>query len=337
VHRDNVIATVDGGTGNPDGVDGGVIDSTTMDGGPEVPNFASCASLPSTCGNAANESCCTSPLLPAGTFDRGFDVAGDDNSGNPQHPATVSEFRLDQYEITVGRFRAFINAGRGTQKAPPTDHSGSHPNLLGSGWDANWNASLPVDTSSLIAQVKCDAALETWTDIAAGNENRPMNCMSWYEAMAFCVWDGGFLPTEAEWNYAATGGDQQRAFPWSSPAASTTIDASNASYFDGSDCLGDGTPGCTVTDLVMVGSKSQGNGRWGQADLSGNVMEWVLDWSAAYATPCEDCANLTTAVNRVVRGGSFTDNDDDLRSGVRIGSPPATHNAVIGARCARVP
>lgn len=137
---------------------------------------------------------------------------------------------------------------------------------------------LPKDTVELVTWVKCNSTTQTWTDTPAGNEHRPMNCVSWYEAMAFCVWDGGYLPTEAEWNYAAAGGDQQRVYPWSSPAGSLTpVDGSHASYWDGTNCVGDGAAGCAVTDLVAVGTKPLGDGRCGQSDLAGNVAEWVLD------------------------------------------------------------
>jgi hypothetical protein len=71
------------------------------------------------------------------------------------------------------------------------------------------------------------------------NEKRAINYVTWYDAYAFCIWDGGFLPSEAEWNYAAAGGAEQRVFPWSNPPKSTTIDCSFANYFNGaSPCFG---------------------------------------------------------------------------------------------------
>jgi formylglycine-generating enzyme required for sulfatase activity len=50
----------------------------------------------------------------------------------------------------------------------------------------------------------------TWTASVGGNENLPINGVNWWESYAFCIWDGGFLPSEAEWESAAAGGDQQR-------------------------------------------------------------------------------------------------------------------------------
>ena len=304
--------------------------------GPEPP---SCSGQPASCGPNGDADCCTSPLVPGGSYDRGYDLAGDDDSGDTNSPATISGFRLDAYEVTVARFRAFVNARMGTQGKPPAPGDGAHARLAGSGWDASWNANLAADTTAQRAALACDPMFETWTDTPAGNEQRPINCITWYEAVAFCAWDGGYLPTNAEWNYAAAGGEEQRAFPWSVPPGALLVDATHASYYDGTDCVGDGMPDCAVTDLVGVGTRPAGDARWGQSDLAGNVLEWVLDYFAAYPSPCDDCARLTPGptTHRAVLGGSYSSNGDDLRTGHRIGLPPSDRTAITGLRCARAP
>jgi formylglycine-generating enzyme required for sulfatase activity len=216
------------------------------------------------------------------------------------------------------------------------DGAGAQGQIPGSGWDPAWNGSLAKTSDDLRLQLKCNSSQLTWTDFSGLNEDRPVNCVNWYEAMAFCVWDGGFLPTEAEWNYAAVGGDEQRAYPWSSPPGSTEIDASRASYYDGANCVGDGMPGCAVTDLIEVGTKPYGDGRWGQSDLLGNVAEWLLDSAGDLILPCTDCAiTAATIPFRGFRGGAF----DYLASTGRpanSGVTPADKPSVInGLRCAR--
>jgi formylglycine-generating enzyme len=90
-----------------------------------------------------------------------------------------------------------------------------------------------------------------------------------------------------------------------------------------------------LTDLVAVGSKPAGDGRWGQSDLAGNVFEWTLDWSGIYASTCTDCADLTAGSYRIVRGGSFVNGATTLRAGYRIFSTPTDRSLNIGVRCAR--
>jgi formylglycine-generating enzyme required for sulfatase activity len=280
-----------------------------------------------------NEDCCTSLRVPGGTFYRGYDGV---DFTDKSFPATVADFYLDKYEITVGRFRAFVNAGMGTQANPPAEGAGANPLITGSGWDfSRWSGKLPADTPGLISVIKCGPDNETWTDTAGGNENQPQSCLDWYLAFAFCAWDGGRLPTEAEWNYAASGGSEQRYYPWSSPPTSTTIDDRYAVYCGGS---------CRVQN---VGSKSpKGNGKWGQADLAGNLPEWVLDWywNGGYPLPCNNCADLDTLysvsnpdvplnLGRVLLGGSDKDPASLLRSSERFVDPPGSSG--FGSRCAR--
>jgi formylglycine-generating enzyme len=308
--------------------------------GQELP---SCIGLATTCGASGSDSCCNSPEVPGEVmYYRSYDVAPDGSFGDMSAPATVSNFRLDKYVVTVGRFRAFVHAGMGTRLNPPSVGVGAHAKIPGSGWDPAWNASLATNTAALIAAIKCDASFQTWTDAPGTNEDRPINCITWYEAAAFCAWDGGYLPTDAEWNYAAAGGAQQRAFPWSNPPGSLTpIDSAHASYsLDGegtnaSVCIGDGMPACAVTDLVVVGTKPAGDGRWGQSDLAGNVWEWTLDRFAPYLTPCTDCANITSGSTRVGRGAAFDWSAMFLRVSIRGDAVPGTRGRDFGVRCAR--
>ncbi|WP_438007382.1 SUMF1/EgtB/PvdO family nonheme iron enzyme [Sorangium sp. So ce321] len=282
----------------------------------------SCDGLAETCGPAGDESCCATAAVPGGSFNRDNDAS---------YPATVSGFRLDRFEVTVGRFRAFMEAYPGSR---PAAGAGGHPLIAGSGWDPDWDSSLPADPAALTAAVKCHATYETWTDDAGDHEHLPMNCLSWYVAFAFCSWDGGRLPTEAEWNYAAAGGDEQRVYPWSTPADSTTVDFSYAVY----ECMGDEVtpPSCASSDVRPVGSRSpKGDGRWTQADLGGSMWEWALDWYADYPAACIDCADTTSDDARVMRGGSHANGATSMGSSARDHHAPSSLNGLIGVRCAR--
>jgi formylglycine-generating enzyme required for sulfatase activity len=93
--------------------------------------------------------------VPGGIFYRGYDGA---QNTIKNYPATVADFYLDKYEITVGRFRAFVNAGMDTQASPPPSGAGTHLLIPGSGWDSTWNTpNLFPDTASLKAALNCDS------------------------------------------------------------------------------------------------------------------------------------------------------------------------------------
>ncbi len=278
------------------------------------------------CGPNSSDSCCASPLVRGGTYSRSYDGITEDLT-DPQYRATVSDFRLDKYEVTMGRFRRFVDAFVGGWR--PTPGSGKHAHLnCGSGlvgaggyetgWVAGWTSKLPASRAEWESSVKCVRP------IPGLDEKKPVYCITWYEAAAFCLWDGGFLPSEAEWNYAAAGGSEQRVYPWSLPypPGSTTLTPADAKQSAG-----------LYSD---VGSYPAGFGRWAHADLAGNVWEWILDWyhDPYSETECNDCADLTASTYRVTRGGGSS--AEWLRAGVRYSSAPAVRT-VDGTRCARSP
>ncbi|WP_437312433.1 formylglycine-generating enzyme family protein [Sorangium sp. So ce385] len=288
----------------------------------------SCAGLPAACGPTGKESCCASAMVRGGTFTR---------SDDPEFTATVSDFRLDRFEVTVGRFRKFVEAYPGSK---PAAGAGAHPRIAGSGWDPRFDSELPVDAAKLKEDVNCrpSEGFPTWTDEVSNHENLPMNCVTWYQAFAFCAWDGGRLPTEMESMYAAAGGAEQRVYPWSNPADSALIDGSFASYW----CGGDEAvaPQCAFNDILPVGSRSpKGDGKWDQADLAGSMCEWVLDVDAEEPPEeCNDCGSVSGSSDdapRVHRGGCWRDREERLKNSSRVAFDPLDPYDTFGIRCAR--
>lgn len=164
-----------------------------------------------------------------------IEVQGDTFTFQGTSIVTLGQFAIDRTEVTVSRFRSFWAAGHPIYPAVIRYPSG--PQTFTSLWNGatepgsvtgcNWNPSL-------------------------GRDNHPMNCVNWDQAQAFCVWDGGRLPTEAEWEYVATHN------PWTSS------------------CVG--TPTATGTCPVpSSGSVAQ--------DLAGNAQEWTAEgYQTSYGT-----------------------------------------------------
>ncbi len=287
-------------------------------GGGGNPTPPSCIGLAANCGPQQTTNCCASALVPGGPFNRSNDAS---------YPATVSSFLLDRFEVTVGRYRTFVDAGQGTEATPPAADAGAHPLIAQSGWRVAWNSDLPANSGALAAALECSSEF-TWTTTAGGHETLPINCVSWTMAFAFCAWDDGRLPTETEWNYAAAAGNEQLPYPWGN-----SIDPSYASY----DCLGDGISTCGFTDILAVGSRPVGDGKWGHSDLGGNMWERTLDWYVnPYPMPCDDCGSVTSGSERVYRGGGYRSTQtSSLQSGTRFSQTPSGQSVDVGFRCAR--
>jgi formylglycine-generating enzyme len=291
-------------------------------------------------------SCCDSIVLPGGTFRMGRgakgrdaippapgDIYNSDAFDVPEHSVTLSKFALDRFEVTVGRFRSFVAAYDGT---PPKDGFGDRL-----GWRSEWNSKLPA-RATLEKGLPC-ALSEwggTWTESVGLNENKPINCINWYLALAFCLWDGGRLPTEAEWEYAAAGGDENRPYVWGDgprPPCTTELNCPSMVVYGNSDPL----------RFRPVGSTPLGVGRWGHFDLAGSVGEWVFDAFDEYAykrpSPARDPVVTIAGKDpedgssgdlRVMRGGGYRVSSD-LRVTERHYLPPGIAGDDDGFRCAR--
>jgi sulfatase modifying factor 1 len=310
----------------------------------------SASSEPSSCAKAgpgrtncgqAMESCCSSPVVAGGTYDRTYSA----DSGTD--PATVSTFHLDKYDVTVGRFRQFVAVALppdGSAGWRPAAGSGKHaylssgkglanvgPTDAGVAFETGWVAADDGNVAPTATNLAC-SSLGTWTAAPGSQESSPINCVNWWEAAAFCIWDGGFLPSEAEWEYAAAGGSQQRPYPWGStdPGTANQYAIYNCNYPTAAeDCV-------DLSSIAPVGTPVSGAGLWGQLDLGGEMSEWTADWfRPAYVDPCTDCASLTGGSSRSLRGGSFRDAVSNLAPAYRDANDPSLRNDFIGFRCAR--
>ena len=121
-----------------------------------------------------------------------------------------------------------------------------------SGWKSEYTDGLVADKNALVTALGCHQ-FSTWTntpDTVGTGETRPIDCVTWYEAQAFCIWDGGRLPTEAEWNYVAAG-SQQRVYPWSVPANKVEATCAQASGY-----LNDTVKCCAFTETPAASVRS---------------------------------------------------------------------------------
>ncbi|MGD8375413.1 MAG: formylglycine-generating enzyme family protein [Acidobacteriota bacterium] len=165
---------------------------------------------------------------------------GDLGPEQPAHQVTVDTFLLDRYEVTNAHYRQFA---RETGHAPPSNSFGSH--------------------------------YDVWTDdaIPEGLEHHPVVNVGWDDAVAYCRWAGGRLPTEAEWELAARG-PKSRVFPWGNH---WDHGRANHGSFDPAKGEWRGFSMDGYLNTAPVGSFPAGKSPCGAEDMAGNAMEWVQD------------------------------------------------------------
>jgi iron(II)-dependent oxidoreductase len=161
--------------------------------------------------------------------------------------------------------------------------------------------------------------------------NRPLGDISWTEARDYCRLRGARLPTEAEWEYAARG-PENRIYPWGNEFPSAE---SAAQHLVSSQYVEQKEP-------LEIGEAHRLLGMsWvGAYDMSGNVAEWVSSHAMPYPyIPIDGREDHTgereSAVQHVLRGGAWDNDQTALRAASRIGYLPSLSTPDFGVRCAR--
>lgn len=229
----------------------------------------------------------------------------------PERVVGVQRFAMDVGEVTVGVFRAALAIGFTPPQMPTTNDGPLSPDG--------------------------DAAC-TYTSAAADREDYPLNCVTWDTARAYCLFLGGDLPTEVQWELAATleGRLRKTSFPWGDrdPSCDEAIFGRAALSGIPGQCAasGEGPVRFGTNDALDVTPA-------GVRSLAGSMSEWARDGGAGYDDPCwatgvVDPWCSPQSEDRSVRGGAWASPSPTLVGTFRMARSRDLASNFIGLRCA---
>ncbi len=237
-------------------------------------------------------------FVEGGSFQMGSNDGGEDEQ--PVHEVVLDDFYIDEHEVTNVQYAQFLNDNT-------TGEIDKWINLEGS------------SGSEKCRIVKNGDIFE----VENGYENNPVIYVSWYGADAYAKWAGKRLPTEAEWEYAAKGGQASNNYTYSG-----SNDIEEVAWYDSN------------SNSQTHEIKTKKPNELGIYDMSGNVYEWCADWyDADYYknSPRQNPQGLSSGASRVLRGGSWYNDDSYCRPSNRGYYYPDNRYDLNGFRLARTP
>jgi formylglycine-generating enzyme required for sulfatase activity len=276
--------------------------------------------------------------LPCGTFLMGTnyrDAFPADGEG-PVRPVSLSPFAIDTYPVTNRDFTAFVSA---TNYITESEHFQ---------WSfVFWAHLLPERLDELVEDTV--AAAPWWCKVPgaswlhpegpgshiADRPNHPVVHVSWNDAVAYATWAGKSLPTEAQWEYAARGGLEQKLYPWGDELTPEDCHLCNIwqGEFPRTDTAEDGFAGACPVDSFPPNP-------FGLYSITGNVWEWCSDWfqTAFITAPQHNPTGPATGQTKVMKGGSFLCHAsycNRYRVAARTSNTPDSAASNIGFRCVK--
>lgn len=270
-------------------------------------------------------------VIPEGTFRMGSPASepGRSDDEGPQHSVAISAYALAKTEVTVGEFRRFVEATAYRTDAERNADGNTGCFTHQGGTEFGWTSGM------------------SWRDPGFSQSDRhPVVCVSWNDAQAYLNWlsdetgERYRLPSEAEQEYALRAGSIS-TYPWGSNVNAACTHGNILDQTVVRSTLSDFASlaiSCTdqATFTAAVGSY-QAN-RFGLYDMIGNAIEWGEDcWNESYrGTPSDGSTWMIGDCSlAMLRGGSWVNNGQYLRSADRYGYPRANRSSLIGFRLAR--
>lgn len=274
-------------------------------------------------------------LIPGGRYSIGTNEPVIKLDGeSPQRPVKLNDFYLDKYEVSIGEFAEFVSKTGYITDAERFGDSFILYSMIENYTEKRAPASVEVPWWLLIKGVSWDHPEGSNTTIK-DRLNHPVNHISWFDAVTYCNWLGKRLPTEAEWEVACKGANDDSIYPWGDEFIPNGKHMANTwqGFFPYRNTGDDG-----YTTLAPVDSFKQGS--LGLHNIIGNLWEWTNDfWTTKHSKKLQiNPQGPKNSTDKVKKGGSFMCHKDycfRFRCAARSQNTPDSSSVNIGFRCAK--